>query len=719
MDYNYAFTHYAFQDISASGQVLLENCDDCSKALDIGFPFTYYGRTYTQVYVSSNGFVVPGGANAFLSGRVGCCNGADIPYFDTIEGVFSLWWTDLSMAPQELSIAAEEYGKIYYQLLGSPGSRVLIIQFHQMSHFHNLSAPGVSTFQLKLFEADNSVEFHYQQLTANPAIHTIGIENPRQDGGIKYFRSAGGVLPFPSRDFALRFVPPEHRKLTSSLRYAAAGNIVEHVFQVNQSVNNISEINFSPFLDPASIVEFIDFQNPSLVQTNPAKFSLRYDLFDSLAGEAGGAISGDIIDFQINGEPWLSMESQTVFVQQAKIIEDDESKVRDVTLNRSATLAAFRSENNLLEQTGKSTSAGDIFFIGRDPDTLAEESHQLTQLSGSQQCGQPTIDDTGTDSYLYALCQTGSSQAALFRYNLSSYLNDAVAAEFVVISGTDHSFTGSIENNGWVAVQSGRIAYARGTGAGQQNIYLDGAQINSTTGLVSSLAMSQDGQKVIYVIDGSLYFYTSSTETLVDNGGVTEADISADGSTIVFNSTNDLSASNGDGSLEVFSHAAAAPFASFTQKTNLGSGACKSPKLNGNGKRVAVICNQDVTGLGNNFSNREAVFVIESVTGEDITHLVTGADAIVSSMNNLVMSQDGATLSFENSSENNAYRLIGLSNLDTSQETNPGKIYPIPFKLPGKGKSGGLDFFFVFCLLPLMVLRFRATVLLVLGRSLT
>jgi len=161
---------YAFEDISGTGITLIEDCDDCARAVDIGFEFTYYGRVYTQMYVGVNGFVLPGGSAPEQGGRMACCNGLDIPWNDNMAGDIAPWWTDLSLKEQADSSAKEEDGKIYTETIGTSPNQIFIVQYNKVRHFHNLVTDDANTFQLKIFEEDNHIEFHYKNLVANKNI---------------------------------------------------------------------------------------------------------------------------------------------------------------------------------------------------------------------------------------------------------------------------------------------------------------------------------------------------------------------------------------------------------------------------------------------------------------------------------------------------------------------------------------------------------------------
>lgn len=685
---------YDFEDISDTGEVLLKGCDDCGKAVNLGFEFSFYGRSYSQIYVSSNGFIVPGASLASSGDRSSCCDGRGIPFVDNLAGVMALWWTDLSMEKEKRSDVAEEEGKVFVERTGSPGAYVFIVQFNKVRHFHNLETNESNTFQLKLKQINNSIEFHYKNIVANNNIHTIGIESPRQNKGVKFFRTTLGTkLPPETKQFALRFKTPDPVKMTTSLRYGAEGNKLAHVFEVEELVNSIDDFEIVEDIQPASLASDIDFDNAALLSTYPAKFTLVYTLFNSLSVEKGGSVHGDYIDFTVNGGDFLTLDSQTVFIAQAKILEDDEAKISNVHMNENATLVAFKSEDNIAGISGKSANAFDVFFTGRDPDTFEAETHQLTRLESNQLCGAPYIDADAERGYLFVICETGDSvnEVALYRYNLDSYLDDDNNDKVKTISGTTHLFNGDIENSALVVARSGNIAYVRDNGV-NQDIFLNGLQVNSISGMVKDLAIDDAGTKLVYVIGSSAYFYDSAvtTEVLIDNNAVTHVDIAGNGSLIVFNSNSDALDlnDNSDGSVEVFTVPAVQPLTGFMQKTDLNTaGICKLPRLSENGDRIVLVCNKDLLGLGNNFNSREGIFVIEEITGSTVHHLISSQSDKTDSISDLTLSADGANVTFQDANRENAFRLEGLSNISPSLESTGEKKYPVAFELPGSGNG--------------------------------
>ncbi|MBL9151786.1 MAG: DUF4347 domain-containing protein [Verrucomicrobiales bacterium] len=173
----YTVTHdtrtSGFEDISRSddrSRIHLD--DDDSYGIGIGFDFTFYGKTYSKVHVGSNGFLT------FDQGSADYTN-EDFSAGNTLDDLpaIAVLWDDWD--PDDSDSDA-----IYYETVGSAGSRQLIVQWHKIVRYRG-SNPG--TFQLVLSEADGSIEFRYKDLTVGSGANsgesaTIGLS----DGGTRY-----------------------------------------------------------------------------------------------------------------------------------------------------------------------------------------------------------------------------------------------------------------------------------------------------------------------------------------------------------------------------------------------------------------------------------------------------------------------------------------------------------------------------------------------------
>jgi len=118
--------------------------DNLSAALPIGFNFVYGGTTFTTFKVSSNGAVYFGTGATTAANNLATATASQRP------GLAPLW-DDLQCT-----------SGINYLTTGAPGSQVLTIQFATME-WNWQSTTSVISFQVKLYEGTNRIDFVYQQ----------------------------------------------------------------------------------------------------------------------------------------------------------------------------------------------------------------------------------------------------------------------------------------------------------------------------------------------------------------------------------------------------------------------------------------------------------------------------------------------------------------------------------------------------------------------------
>lgn len=152
----------------ASVGTRLPNADEDDKlvVIDIGFPFVYFGRTYTTVGVSTNGNVQfpPSDSNAFMN--------VAIPNTLAPNNMIAPLWDDFDFNPRDGS------GDLLVYLDSSTGSgnRSLTISWEAVEHYPDRN--NSNSFQLVLFES-GSFDFRYGVITpAGPiASASVGFEN--------------------------------------------------------------------------------------------------------------------------------------------------------------------------------------------------------------------------------------------------------------------------------------------------------------------------------------------------------------------------------------------------------------------------------------------------------------------------------------------------------------------------------------------------------------
>lgn len=141
--YTFTASSGTFVDLAAPTPVDdIERDDQISQAIPIGFSFSYFGNTYTELLASSNGFVT-------FNMQSGYNNGNNMPsnYYKMIAPL----WDDLG----------GEGCQAGYATTGTTGSRIFTFEWKNWQWRYNAVA-GIS-FQVKLYETSNKIEFIYRQ----------------------------------------------------------------------------------------------------------------------------------------------------------------------------------------------------------------------------------------------------------------------------------------------------------------------------------------------------------------------------------------------------------------------------------------------------------------------------------------------------------------------------------------------------------------------------
>ncbi|MBE0564426.1 MAG: hypothetical protein IH621_00585, partial [Krumholzibacteria bacterium] len=161
---------YAWVDISGDGQAVALADDQVSGAFTLGFDFPFYGSTFTQVRICSNGFL------SFTSTSNAWAN-QGIPDGAEPNNLIAPFWDDL---------APNLGGQVYVR---ADAGR-FIVQFQDVPHF---GAPAITeTFQA-ILAADGSIVFQYADVGGDGGC-TVGIENGSgNDGLLVQFNSPGSL----------------------------------------------------------------------------------------------------------------------------------------------------------------------------------------------------------------------------------------------------------------------------------------------------------------------------------------------------------------------------------------------------------------------------------------------------------------------------------------------------------------------------------------------
>jgi extracellular elastinolytic metalloproteinase len=178
-------------------------------AIDIPFPFTFYGETYNRAYVCANGFV------EFAGPSTTNCSSANgtIPATGRPNGAIYPFWDDL---------VVDALASIRTELKGDAPDRRFVIEFRNV-HFGTSDVTRRVDFNTVLFE-NGQILTQYKNIAndgrerGNSA--TIGIENHTGTVALMYARNIAilGVQPAVT---TIRYVPPPLFIVSGQVRNAS------------------------------------------------------------------------------------------------------------------------------------------------------------------------------------------------------------------------------------------------------------------------------------------------------------------------------------------------------------------------------------------------------------------------------------------------------------------------------------------------------------------
>ncbi len=232
------------------GNALPFNAGDQSFVLDLPFPFQYYGQSFTQCTVCSNGWVALGATTS--TDRQ---NGS-IPSTGGPAAMLAPAWEDYS-PEADVSGSVSHWHDVQ-------GGR-FVVEYHHIRQHSPVSA--FESFQVILLDpvrhptlsGDGAILFQYGEVT-NIASTTMGIESPDETTGLQYYRATGsngvygdgcqpivqglavlfttGLIPQagldPVHDLAIDMLPTLQARLSWSPAQGALGYRVERATRQGQ-----------------------------------------------------------------------------------------------------------------------------------------------------------------------------------------------------------------------------------------------------------------------------------------------------------------------------------------------------------------------------------------------------------------------------------------------------------------------------------------------------
>jgi hypothetical protein len=169
---------YSWVEIRTVGtRVPYSQPGDFTVTVSLPFPFRYYGRNYTNLRVSSDGWI------AFGSGTQTAFTNTEIPHVDNIRNMVALFWDDLFEGSNNPTSKL-----LYYN---DAANHRFIVEWDSVGHY---SGTGLrESFQAILYDpasyptttGDGEIVFQYRMLGEEGGC-TVGIEDSTQTIGIQY-----------------------------------------------------------------------------------------------------------------------------------------------------------------------------------------------------------------------------------------------------------------------------------------------------------------------------------------------------------------------------------------------------------------------------------------------------------------------------------------------------------------------------------------------------
>jgi hypothetical protein len=156
--------------------------DQSFGTLPIGFNFDFFGNTYSDFYVTSNGLVTFGTSSTQYANN-------PIPTATGANNYIAPFWDD---------IVIHATGSITYQTIGTAPNRKCIAQFNNMSFYGSPILLG--TFQVILYEGSNNIQTQYRSIVdltsgrASGNSATVGLENVDGTAGVTYSYNTANSL---------------------------------------------------------------------------------------------------------------------------------------------------------------------------------------------------------------------------------------------------------------------------------------------------------------------------------------------------------------------------------------------------------------------------------------------------------------------------------------------------------------------------------------------
>ncbi|MEZ4686441.1 MAG: hypothetical protein R3B47_10365 [Bacteroidia bacterium] len=167
--YTVAQINFNPQSLNSGATTLALGDDQVAQSIPIGFSFEFYCNTFSQLYLSSNGWL------SFTATTASSFANSPVVTATAPNNLIAMFWDDLHPGLG---------GTVRYQTLGTAPNRVFVIEFLNVPRCCASTNPTVSG-QVVLFEGSDDIEIHLFNIQQDPfGDMVVGIEDGNGATGV-------------------------------------------------------------------------------------------------------------------------------------------------------------------------------------------------------------------------------------------------------------------------------------------------------------------------------------------------------------------------------------------------------------------------------------------------------------------------------------------------------------------------------------------------------
>ncbi|MEI6851443.1 MAG: C25 family cysteine peptidase [Bacteroidota bacterium] len=193
---------YNWVEINQVGTEIPITNSEQTTTVNIPFSFKYYGSSFNQVRISTDGWI------AFGSGTQTAYSNAALPDADGIQSMTAVFWDDLVDNGTSFQI-----NQIFY--FNDITNHRFIIEWDSLAHWNDGASPKYEVFQIILNNpafytnpptGDGEIICQYKKVSVSNSC-TVGIENNTEDGALQYLNnnSYANTASHLKNSFAIKF----------------------------------------------------------------------------------------------------------------------------------------------------------------------------------------------------------------------------------------------------------------------------------------------------------------------------------------------------------------------------------------------------------------------------------------------------------------------------------------------------------------------------------